>query len=79
MIRSQAPKLHHVSAFNLLAYRAIGTLQAEHGHRLTLDGLQFLGNVASRLKSGHEMEPDEVGRISVIRAVIAREVIGSWC
>ena len=37
-----APKLRLVSAFNLLAYRSIGTLQEIDG--LTLDELQFLGS-----------------------------------
>jgi hypothetical protein len=72
MSGGQAPKLRLASAFNLLAYRSIGTLQEVDG--VTLDELQFLGNVAGNLKAGMEMEPEEVARISAIRARIAREM-----
>jgi hypothetical protein len=71
-MRRQAHKLRLVSAFNSLAYANIAALQNEDG--LTLDELQFLGGVAGRLKTGTEMEPQEIARISAIRARIAREI-----
>jgi hypothetical protein len=67
-----APKLRLVSAFNATAYRNIATLQEVNG--LTLDELQFLGHVAGNLKAGREMTPEEVARISAMRARLAREM-----
>jgi hypothetical protein len=56
------------------AYRSLATLLAMHGHRLDTDDLQFIGNVAARVRYAQPVKPDEIARLSSIRASVAREL-----